>query len=98
MKKFVVAINPTTEEQSNQITNLFRGKYGWWHWIEGFWLVVDSGDTLTAKWIRDQLQEIAPNARTLVFEVTTPTRSWAGWGPSTPEKSMFKWIRETWFD
>lgn len=98
MKKFVVAINPLTEEQSNQITNLFRHEYGWWHWIEGFWLVVDLRDTLTAKWIRDQVQEIAPKARTLVLEVTTPTRNWAGWGPSTPEKNMFKWIRETWFD
>jgi hypothetical protein len=93
MKKFVIALSPITSEQSGEVTNFFRGKYGWWHWIAGVWLVMDHADTLTAPFIRDQLNKIAPQSRKLILDVTSG--DWAGHGPRTPN-DMFDWIKKTW--
>lgn len=93
--RFVIAVGPITEAQSEQISNLFRDRYGWWHWIDGFWLVIDSTDTLTASWIRDQLDVILPGVRKLVLRVEN-TGNWAGFGPTAEDRDMFHWIRTTW--
>ncbi len=97
-KKFVIAASPLTQEQSERITSLFRDRFGWWHWINGFWLVTDSSGTQTAAAIRDSLDEIAPGVRKLVLDVTGAGNSWAGFGPKGEKQDMFKWIRGTWSD
>jgi hypothetical protein len=97
MRKFIVAISPTTPEQSRQISDLFKSRYGWWHWIDGFWLVTDRSDTLTCSQIRDMLSQVAPQSRKLVLDASSGN-AWAGFGPTGDDSNMFKWIRNTWFD
>ena len=95
-KKFIVAVDDPTAEQKKKISEFFKGNYGWWHWIDGFWMVTDPSGELTATKIRDKIGELAPNTRCMVLEVKD-SGSWAGYGPSKESKNMFKWIRETWF-
>ena len=95
MKRFVVAIDGLTAVQTKKISDIFRGKQGWWHWIDGFWLVTDKTNTLTAAEIRDAIGEVVPSARRIVIEITGH-EAWAGYGPTKESKNMFKWIRETW--
>ena len=96
-KKFIVAVDDPTAAQKKKLSEYFKGKYGWWHWIGGFWMVTDSTGELTAAMIRDKVGELAPNTRRLVMEIKE-SGGWAGFGPTTESKNMFKWIRETWSD
>ncbi len=98
MRKFVVAAAPLTPTESKAVTDLFRERYKWWHWIDGLWLVKDESDSLTVAAIRDLIMAAAPKARTMVLDVTGSGNTWSGFGPSSPTKNMFKWIRETWRD
>lgn len=94
-KRFVVAIDGLTSQQSKQISDLFRGKYGWWHWIDGIWLVTDRSGTLNAAKIRDMIQTVRPTARQIVLEIGGPS-GWAGHGPTGHGRDMFEWIRKSW--
>lgn len=93
-KKFAVAASPITEAESREISTLFKGRYSWWHWIDDFWLVTDSTGKLKASSIRDQINDIAPDARVMVVEVRG--YAWAGHGPGGGKKNMFTWMRENW--
>ena len=98
-RRFVVAIDGLTDAQENQVSELFLEKYGWWHWIDGFWLLVDSTDELTPASIRGMIGTVKPTARRIVLEVlevSGQTSSWAGYGPTGDDHTMFKWLRETW--
>lgn len=72
---------------------------GYWHWIDGSWLLVDSRNREglhTA--IRDKLLEIAPGKNSFVAAVET-SKEWAGFGPSDKqdtEKNMFHWLHKNW--
>ncbi len=94
-KRFVVAVAGLTTSETKQVSNLFRDKYGWWHWIDGFWLLTDSSNTLTTKDIRDMIATVKPNSRRIVLEVSN-SGDWSGHGPNSEKKDMFRWIRETW--
>ncbi len=96
-KHFVVAAGPLSTEEEKAITEYFRDKYAWWHWIDGFWLIIDSSGNLTAEDIRNYLHKVAPNARVLVFEVQNIS-DWAGVGPETEDRNMFRWIRKYWLE
>ena len=96
-KHFVLAGGPISTDEEKAITGYFQGKHGWWHWISGFWLIIDSSGKLTAENIRDHVHTVAPNARILVLEVEQGT-DWAGIGPQTPEKDMFRWIQKVWLE
>jgi hypothetical protein len=93
-RRFVVAVDSPTPEQTKAINGIFRDKYGWWHWIPGVWLVTDSTNTINTTWIRDQIGGVAPGVRNLVIEVTHKT--WSGFGPAGANRNMFDWIRNTW--
>jgi hypothetical protein len=94
-KNFVVAAGPISTEEEKTITAHFQGKHAWWHWINGFWLVVDSRGALTVENIRNHIEKVAPNARVFVLEVQNIV-DWAGVGPETEERNMFRWIRQHW--
>lgn len=93
-KKFIVAASPLTQIESKEISKLFKGKYGWWHWIDDFWLVTDSTGQLNASSIRDQIIGIAPSARVMVLDVQGYI--WAGHGPNSREENMFTWMWDNW--
>jgi hypothetical protein len=88
-KHFVLAVGPISTEEEKAITEYFHGKHAWWHWISGFWLIIDSSGKLTTENIRDHVHAVAPNARILVLEVQKGS-DWAGIGPQTKEKNMFR--------
>jgi hypothetical protein len=94
MKHFVVAMADMDDKQSLEVTNIFKDKVGWWHWINNFWLVIDTRDQLSCVSIRDELSKVAPGVRKIVLEVEPVT--WAGAGPSTPPNDMFDWIKKSW--
>lgn len=92
--RFIVAVDRPTAEQTRAISDLFRARYGWWHWIDGFWLLTDSTGTLNVSTIRDLLDQAAPSKRNLVIQVEH--QAWAGFGPAGPKSDMFEWIRKNW--
>jgi hypothetical protein len=96
-KSFVIAAGPLSRDEERAITEHFRDKYAWWHWIDGFWLIIDSSGNLTAQDIRDHLHQVAPSARLLALEVQGIS-DWAGIGPETEGKNMFRWIRKYWLE
>ncbi len=94
-KRFLVAVSSVTSSDQEKINDLFRDKYGWWHWIDGFWLVIDSKGELTPEVISNMINDAKPNARRLVMEIND-WESWFGYGPNSEEKNMFRWLKETW--
>ncbi|MGR3914913.1 MAG: hypothetical protein OD918_10460 [Gammaproteobacteria bacterium] len=96
--RFIVGANPVAAEEKKSIRNWLDGKFAWWSWIDGFWLIKDSRDTLTASEILDRFHDLAPNAHIMVVQVP-PGGTWAGYGPGSsknPQYDMFNWIRGTW--
>jgi hypothetical protein len=93
-KRFVVLAGPLDEVASNKITKLFRGEFGWWHWIDGAWLLTDAKGHNTVTTIRERIKAEVPGIRILVLDADSS--AWAGSGPRTENRSMFRWIRETW--
>ena len=96
-KRFVIGIQTTTAEQDKAFISFIESNgITWWHWIGGFWLLVDPQGAMTEMVLRDKLRETHPEARSLVICVPESTVGWAGFGPNTAEHDMSSWIRETW--
>lgn len=94
-QRFLVAIDSPNDTLDQEIRKLFEDQgLGWWHWIDGFWLLTSHNSDVTAATIRDGIGEISKN-RVLVMEIDKYT-SWAGRGPQTEENNMFNWIYNTW--
>jgi len=96
-KHFMAAAGPISTEEEKSITDYFRGQHAWWHWINDLWLIIDDSGKLTAEKIRNHVHTVAPNARILVLEVQKGA-DWAGIGPQTKEKDMFRWIQKVWLE
>ncbi|MEQ4624758.1 hypothetical protein [Providencia manganoxydans] len=97
-KKFIVALNSTTEEQQKNFIELIRKKgLSWWHWLDGTWLIVDSSGELTATELRDECKIAFPSVHLLVIEINANEDTWSGFGPSDDDNNnMFRWIHDTW--
>lgn len=94
--RFVVGIDSMSTEQESAFVDYLRSNgYGWWHWINNFWLVVDISNTLTSAKLRDDLMEIAPKTNLLVIQIKGD-HTWAGFGPSTKERNVFNWLHNSW--
>lgn len=96
-KRFIVALDSSTSEQDKIFINYLKAKnVGWWHWLNNLWLIyTDTGD-LTARKIRDDLNVIYPTTNKIIFELSGDSDTWSGFGPSSEERNMFKWIHENW--
>lgn len=96
-KRFIVAIDRSNQEQNKAFLDYIQSQnLGWWHWIENFWLLVDTNNKLTAAAIRDKLDELYPSITNMVIELSASWDTWAGFGPSTKERDMFQWLKDTW--
>lgn len=93
---FVIGTERVTRDQSNALRAWLEGQkgVGWWHWIDGLWLVVSSQEDVDVQAIRDQIREIAPKTRHLVMEVHPET--WSGVGPKSEKRNMFSWLKRRW--
>ncbi len=96
-KKFIVAINSTTDEQLIEIKKFVRSNgFGWWSWLSNFWLLTSNNENTTAKYLRDELRKICPDTRMMIIEMNKDGDTWSGFGPKSESKDMFKWMHETW--
>lgn len=96
-KRFVICINGSTKEQENKFVEYINTQgVGWWHWLTNTWLIVDrNGKTSAGTW-REKAVEIFEREHVLVIEISQQNDTWSGFGPSSDEKDMFKWIRDNW--
>ena len=96
-KRFIILMNPASTEQNDLFLKWINGEgLGWWHWFQGSWLLTNPKGHLTSVTIRDKLSEIFGLSNNLVIELRSTDDTWSGFGPSSPEKNMFKWIRDAW--
>lgn len=93
MRKFIVTIEESTEEQDNLFLDYIKeNEFNWWHWIKNFWIIIDYKDTINSLTLRDKVSEIY-GSRNLVLEFEK--KGWGGFGPNSDEpggKNMFNWL------
>ncbi|MXY32978.1 MAG: hypothetical protein F4Y60_02580 [Boseongicola sp. SB0664_bin_43] len=95
-KRFIVAVEGLTNKEQKLLSAFLAKEGAWWHWIDGFWMIVVSGgSSLDTVAIRDKVKEIGDNPHCIVLQVQGSV-SWAGFGPSSDERNMFSWLRNTW--
>ena len=94
--RFIIGVDNMSAEEDKKFRNFLQTKNcGWWHWIDNFWLVTDRKENLGADDLRDALLDIARGKNSLVMPVSGDA-DWSGYGPSTEEKNMFRWLHKTW--
>ena len=97
MKIIALVAAMAGEEDKKFIQYLESKGYGYWHWIDGAWLITTIGnDSSQITAIRDEIQKIAPGKYSYVFEVDVKP-GWAGFGPNSTDKNMFSWIKTEWY-
>jgi hypothetical protein len=96
--RFVVSVNPSTAEQRRAFKSYLSSLgLGWWYWVAGTWLVVDTRAQLTAASLRDAVVRTFPGIYAIVLEIPEGSSvTWAGFGPKSPPRDMFTWIRNVW--
>ena len=96
-KRFAVALDSSTKAQNEEFVKYIRDNgYGWWHWIDNFWLLTSSSGELTAEKLRDDLGEIYPGVHKIVLELRGDNDIWSGFGPKSENKNMFTWLKKYW--
>jgi hypothetical protein len=94
-KRFVVLIENETDETYAALKAIVQGKYGWWHWIKGSWLITSSAPETTASSLRDEVRTATAGRNIVVLQIAEGG-TWAGFGPQKPPKDMFSWIKRNW--
>ena len=91
-KKFVLFIDDNfSVEERDKITNHFKGKYAYWHWISNVWLLSTSKDGVTTESIRDEVKDLVNRGTILVINASD-SQGWSGFG----QKKKFEWMHSTW--
>ena len=94
-RRFVVIIEEETPEEISSFGKYLEERdFGWWHWVSNVWLLTVHNEQLSAVEIRDELRKITRDKVTMVIEVNSVT--WAGFGPTTGEKDISKWMIDIW--
>lgn len=96
-KRFVICVNSSTKEQENKFVEFIKTQnVGWWHWLTNTWLISDSNGKTNASHWRKNAVEIFKQEHILVLEIGQDNDTWSGFGPSSEDKNMFKWIKDNW--
>lgn len=96
-KRFVVCLDSSTSEQNKSFKGFLQdNKLSWWHWLSSTWLLADKNGRFTAKEIRENVRLCYPGVHTIVLELSGSDDTWAGFGPTRPDKNMFDWLKENW--
>jgi len=94
MKLFLVASDSMSKEQETAFLQYIKSNgFGWWHWLENFWIIATSNNSISSYTIRDALNDSVPGLNNLVIEVEN-VDSWGGYGPKGDDKNMFKWLQD----
>lgn len=96
-KRFLITLDSASSAQNKSFLDYLESKgFGWWHWIDNFWLIDAGETTITAKDIRDKLCETHPNINNFVMEIGSNYETWAAFGPNSEERNMFNWLNDYW--
>ena len=98
MKRFIVLLNDSSEDKNKQFLSFIKDhKLAWWHWLINSWLLIDYSANISAAEIRDNVKSTyGEEVHSLVMELKEPGE-WAGRGPMSEDKNMFKWIEDYWY-
>lgn len=96
-KRFIICVNSSTKEQETKFLGFIKNEnVGWWHWLSNTWLIYDLNNGITAAHLRDKAVEIFEQENVLVIELGKDYDTWQGFGPSSEDKNMFKWLHDYW--
>ncbi|MBS1509836.1 MAG: hypothetical protein JST86_03295 [Bacteroidetes bacterium] len=96
-KRYIVCINNSKKEQEEKFIEFLKdNSLAWWHWLPNTWLLSENTGRLSASFIRDAVKEIFDNEYNIVFEISQTNDTWSGFGPSSENKNMFKWLKNNW--
>jgi hypothetical protein len=99
MKKIVALAKAMTAAQDRVFIDYLNTKgAGYWHWIDGAWLLNFPSNDVTCEAVRVALDAACPDNRTLVFEVDVK-RDWNGRGPegaNEGKNTYFSWVIANW--
>ena len=89
MHKFIVAIKLDYKEEDKFVQYLKKEGMGWWHRVDGFWMISTHKSDITVNTIRTVLTEISKNT-SIVIKVEN--KGWSGFG--LPDD--FDWMKDNW--
>lgn len=93
MHMYVLAVQGlSAEKEKGLATYLEKRGYGWWHWIENFWIIVTYSEENFSQKLIDLINE--DNAHRIFLLQVHPEKKWHGVGPATDDKNMFEWLEE----
>ena len=96
-RRFVVGIDQETSEDTSSFIEYIRQQgFGWWHWIDNFWLLTTRDTQVRTTTLRNKLKEITGGKTVIVMEVKST--KWATYGPSGEGDSpnISKWLNSNW--
>lgn len=96
-KRYIVSINNASNDQEKAFVQYIKAKnFGWWHWINNTWLIIDYDGKSSAAEIRTDAKDIFVGEHTLIIEITGDSDTWAGYGSNKDGTSMFEWLKKNW--
>lgn len=96
-KRFIVCVNGSTKVQDHNFIDFIKiQNVGWWHWLTNTWLIADRNGKLSASSLRDKAVSIFGHEHVLVIEINNSRDTWSGFGPSSEDKNMFRWLKDNW--
>jgi hypothetical protein len=94
MKYFVMAgtVPLLLYPQRDAVTNYFKtNNYGYWHWLNDFWILQSPYDGDTAESLLGRVKQIAP-AMNVVILTVEPAAGWACYG----NPQWGDWLAQFW--
>ncbi|TFH89208.1 hypothetical protein [Vibrio ouci] len=95
MRRFMVAAENLRDRDF--ISYLDSNDFGWWHWIDNFWLItIETDIEISAEILQNKVNEFSDSPRNMVIELHG-THSWSGHGPNSSNggQNMFEWMHNT---
>ena len=95
MARFVIATDKMPAVIADRLTTHFKGTgWGFWHWLDDFWVLDGVPDIYTAKKLYEELDGLSKlfGAQTCVVMRTDPPLSF--WGAAT--KDCWPWMSKYW--
>ncbi|EIT7146592.1 hypothetical protein [Vibrio vulnificus] len=94
MSKFIVAAERLDEKKF--IAFLEQSGFGWWHWIDNFWLItVKNGAQISTQTLQNKVTELSHSPRNFVLEIEGHP-PWHAFGPNSTNggQNMFEWLHD----
>jgi hypothetical protein len=96
MKRYVAAITGMTKADEQRFLGFIKeNRWGWWHRIDNFWLIIDSTEESNLEQIRDFLMPLSGSIG-IVLEVPEAATGWMGFGPTSTADEFFSWLDTNW--